>query len=418
MLTTISSCKDQKEHHSSIMSGAFGKHETKAANGYDLDQIRESGEIIVATISGPESFYEHHGLRLGLQYALVERFAQEEGVSVRVELAKDTTELARKLSDEEVDVIAYPLSKDYVEDCGFAPAGYRAKKNAGSETVWAVRKEAAELAKALDAWYDEGLIASVRDEEASRLKHSNEVKRRPKAVFLSRERGVISIYDDLFKNASAVTGWDWKLIAAQCYQESAFDPNARSYVGAQGLMQLMPATAQSMGLKDGEVWQPEKNIDAAARYIVQLTKTFSDIRDPQERIMFVLASYNGGSMHVRDAMALARKYGKNSQRWDDVAPFILGLQHPQYYRDPVVKSGYMIGSETAGYVNNILERWRDYGGRVGVVHAPQMPQMPDAGNTNDDDGAQRSKQPARKKNRFSSDVKVMRPDDPNFNQME
>ena len=100
---------------------------------------------------------------------------------------------------------------------------------------------------------------------------------------------------------------------------------------------------------------------------------FSDIPNRSERINFVLASYNGGTGHVRDAMALARKNGRNPQRWADVDPFILRLSQPQYYRDPVVKFGYLRGSETSGYVRQIQSRWASYRGSAPAHHSSLAP---------------------------------------------
>lgn len=421
---TIASCRGKEEQRPSIMSGAFEKHQVATDDDYDIESIRRSGEMIIATISSPETYYEYRGIPMGLQYALAERFAASEGFALRVEIAKDTTALMQMLVDGEADLVVFPVDKSTIRRRGCVVAGFQSEKAA-----WAVRDNSPQLARALNDWYDESMIAAVKREESDRIKRSHTVTRRAKSVFLSRDRGVISVYDNLFKDASSTTGWDWKLIAAQCYQESAFDPNARSYVGAQGLMQIMPSTARELGLKPSEAFLPEKNIHAAARYIVQLSRSFDDIRDPQERIKFVLASYNGGARHVRDAMALARKYGHNPSVWDDVAPYILGLQQPRYYRDPVVKYGYMIGSETANYVHDILERWRDYGGRVAVTHAPQLPHDAETvggsgGNSTDGVGQNaagtgsnaKGERPHRK-NRFTTGIKVMRPDDPAFNQM-
>ncbi len=104
-------------------------------------------------------------------------------------------------------------------------------------------------------------------------------------------------------------------------------------------MQLMPRTATELGVPAEQVNDPQTNVAAAARLIRKLTGQLADVPDANERLKFVLASYNGGLGHVRDAMALARKYGRNPHRWDEVAPYILGLQTPQYYRDPVVKHG-------------------------------------------------------------------------------
>ncbi|MBO5880105.1 MAG: tail length tape measure protein, partial [Paraprevotella sp.] len=72
------------------------------------------------------------------------------------------------------------------------------------------------------------------------------------------------------------------------------------------------------------------------------------------------AAYNGGAGHVRDAMALARKNGKNPHSWQDVAPYILQLSKPEYYNDPDVQYGYLRGEETYNYVQSIIKRWETY----------------------------------------------------------
>lgn len=395
------SCRSKQEEKASSMSSVFEKREVKYDDQADLPQILRSGELIITTLSGPESYYDYHGMPMGFQYALAENFASSQGLSVRVEVCTDTLALLDMLCEGRADLIAYPLSLPTLSARHLKSAGYC---RAGS---WAVRADAPVLAEALDAWYHEGLEDEIQQAVIAQIKKSRQVSRHARSAYLSRDRGVISIYDNLFKDAQSVTGWDWRLVAAQCYQESAFDPNARSYVGAQGLMQLMPATAREMGLKPEEVFLPEKNVAAGARYIAFLTRSFSDIRDPDERIKFVLASYNGGSFHIRDAMALARKHGAAPHLWESVAPYVLALQQRTYYTDPVVKHGYMIGSETVNYVQSILQRWRDYGGRVAVTHAPILP--PDASVGNSGSGsAERRLSP---KNRFSSSRKILRPED-------
>ena len=127
-------------------------------------------------------------------------------------------------------------------------------------------------------------------------------------------------------------------------------------------MQIMPSTADMLGLQRSDIYDPERNVAAAAKYIAQLTKLFSDVQNPTERIKFVLASYNGGHFHIRDAMALARKNGQSPYRWNDVSGFVLRLSQPQYYNDPIVKNGYMRGSETVDYVDRIWSRWLEYRG--------------------------------------------------------
>lgn len=369
-------------------------------DNYDLSSIQESGELIVATMSGPESYFEYQGRPMGLQYALAEQFAVKEGLKLRVETASDTTELVRMLRDAEVDLIAFQLPVPYIEKNGLEKAG---AINDSLHTAWAVRKESSMLAESLDTWYSKGVAREVRKEETVRMQQRRLVRRRVRAPYISKKKGIISVYDDYFRLASKTTGWDWKLIAAQCYQESGFDPNAESWAGAKGLMQIMPSTAQHLGLPASAVFSPRENVAAAAKYIRELNHKFSDIRDRGERIKFVLASYNGGVGHVRDAMALAGKYGHNMQSWKNVRPFIIGLSQPKYYQDPVVKSGYMIGNETANYVDCVMDRWRAYGGRgQGGGYMP----------------AERDGRNVEKRNRFTKDTKIFRPDDPEFTQIE
>lgn len=392
------SCDSSKKNEQNGAFIAAGNVQEREED-YDLDAIQESGEFIVVTMSGPDTYFVYQGRPMGLQYALAEHFAIKEGLKLRVETAKDTTEMVRMLQDAEVDLIAFQLPVSFIVKNGLEKAG---AVNDSLHTAWAVRKESSLLAESLDIWYGKGIDGETRQEEAVRMQQRRQVRRRVRAPYISKAKGIISVYDDYFKLASKTTGWDWKLIAAQCYQESGFDPNAESWAGAKGLMQIMPSTARHLGLPATAILSPRENVAAAAKYIRELNHKFSDIRDREERIKFVLASYNGGTGHVRDAMALAGKYGHNMQSWKNVRPFIIGLSQPRYYQDPVVKSGYMIGNETANYVDGVIDRWRAYGGKIqGGGYIP----------------AERNGHYAEKKNRYTKDTRIFRPDDPEFIQM-
>ena len=121
-------------------------------------------------------------------------------------------------------------------------------------------------------------------------------------------------------------------------------------------MQIMPSTADHLGLSRASIYDPEQNVRAAAEYLCELSGYFRSVQNRAERQLFVLAAYNGGYFHVQDAMALARKNGRNPNRWKDVAYYILALEKP------VVKYGYMRGSETVGYVDGIRQRYAQYRG--------------------------------------------------------
>ena len=193
------------------------------------------------------------------------------------------------------------------------------------------------------------------------------VQRTVYAPVVSEVRGELSNYDHLFQRFAGDANADWRLLAALSYQESCFDPHARSWAGACGLMQLMPGTAAQLGVSSANIFDPVTNVAAGARLIRQLQSAFSDVPDPSERMNFVLASYNGGIGHVRDAMALTQKYGGNKYRWAEVSQMILKLSEPRFYQDPIVRNGYMRGTETYNYVLLVRQRYHRYSGIASPV---------------------------------------------------
>lgn len=326
---------------------------------FTLDDIVSNGEMIMLTINGPETYYNYHNHGMGLQYLLCEKFAQQIGVSLRVEECKDTAEMVRRLEKGEGDIIAVPLPRKTTKGnllfCGVTPDS--------TKTQWAVAGGNKSLADTLNRWFKPALIAQTRQEE-SFLLSTRSIQRHVYSPFLNRSKGVISKYDRYFQTYAVQARMDWRLMAAQCYQESCFDPQAKSWAGALGLMQIMPGTAAHLGLPMSMIHEPESNIAAAAKYMAELQDNFADIRDPGQRILFALASYNGGYHHIRDAMALTTKYGGNPQNWGHVKEYVLKLRMPAFYNDPVVKYGYMRGNETADYVEKIRTRWGEYCGVV------------------------------------------------------
>lgn len=339
---------------------------------FDLDDVVANGEMIALTLNGPESYYLYHGKPLGVQYMMCQKFADHINVMLRMEVCRDTLEMLRRLISGDADMIACRLPRKGLAISADS-LGMLEFTNVGDSTgYWVMRKENDEMVREVNKWYKPTMPAEVKKEETYLL-GAGSVKRRVFSPMLDRKGGIISRYDHLFMKHSRAIRWDWKLMAAQCYQESTFDPNAKSWAGACGLMQIMPGTADMLGLPRSKMFDPESNIEAAARFLGQLDRKFSDIGDRQERISFILAGYNGGPHHVRDAMALARRDGHNASRWREVAPYILKLADPKYYRDPIVKNGYMRGSETVDYVDKIRSRWASYRGvRTARVGASQV----------------------------------------------
>ena len=334
LLFLLVACTAKQEKDTSVLF-ATEEEETDTLQYYDLHEIQSSGTIIAGTLSGPDTYYEYHGNGMGLQYRLAEAFAQSIGVVLQMEISPDTTSLLQKLKQGEIDFIALEMP------------------------TWQTREDEPLLRGAITEWWKPDRVKQI---ESTANNVTVTVKRRMRPVMQDASHGIISAYDDLFRKYSSSAGWDWRLLAAMSYQESGFDPQAVSSMGAMGLMQLMPSTADAMGVPRDKRFDPEQNISASARYIRKVSQSFSDIKDAEERIKFTLAAYNGGVGHVQDAQTLTRKAGRNHQVWQEVAPYILRLSEPRYYRDPDVLNGYMRGSETEAYVRLIMNRWNQYRG--------------------------------------------------------
>ena len=152
-------------------------------------------------------------------------------------------------------------------------------------------------------------------------------------------------------------GFDWRLIAAQMYQESRFDPKAKSFAGAQGLLQVMPRTARFMGFK--EIKKPEDGIHAGVKYLDWVRNRFEPTLPFDERMWFTLAAYNAGHGHVEDARRLARQKGWDGDRWFDNAEKAMLLLSKEKYAAKA-RYGYVRGIEPVSYVRNIRQRYRAY----------------------------------------------------------
>lgn len=220
---------------------------------------------------------------------------------------------------------------------------------------WAVGKKSPLLAEAADKWHKENINSP--EFQASAKRYFEVAKHVPHCSILSLKEGKISLYDDLFRRYSRTISWDWRLLAALVYTESNFNPEVVSWAGAKGLMQLMPATSRAMGVPPGKERDPEESVKAGVKYIAGLKRMFGKIKDPEEQVKFILAAYNAGAGHVTDAMALAKKYGRNPYIWEHhVAHYILLKSNEEFYRDPVCRNGYFRGTETYDFVRDVMTR--------------------------------------------------------------
>ncbi|MEZ3532468.1 MAG: transglycosylase SLT domain-containing protein [Muribaculaceae bacterium] len=226
---------------------------------------------------------------------------------------------------------------------------------------WAVRNDCDSLAARLDRWEkrrdNSETLRAIYKKYFEISKNSAPYEDPALAFGLKiRKGGSISPYDNLFKRHSSVAGYDWRLLAAIGFNESRFDNNVESWAGARGIMQLMPSTAKAVGIKPESISNPDANILGAARLLKKLDAALAPkVPDPEERMRFVIASYNCGLGHIFDAIELASKHGLNPEVWlGNVSEAALMKSRPLYYNDPVVKNGYFRGRETTEFVERVM----------------------------------------------------------------
>lgn len=274
----------------------------------------------------------------------------------------DTEQLIGKVASGEID---YTIADENValnNQTYYSNIDIETPISFPQKIAWAVRKKAPLLNAELNNWIDNRIKSNKSALTYNKyFKNPRKTGNRAENNRLSYRGGDISPFDEMIKIYSIKIGWDWQLLASMVYQESHFIPTAQSWAGANGLMQLVPGTAKHYGL-DSISQTAEQSMIAGTSYILDLDKYWKyRISDKNERIKFILASYNVGLGHVIDARNIAAKHGKNPNLWfGNVEFMVLQKSNPMIYNDPVVKCGYCRGQETFMYVKEILKRYESY----------------------------------------------------------
>ena len=156
-------------------------------------------------------------------------------------------------------------------------------------------------------------------------------------------------YQQMFERASLATKFDWQLLAAVGYQESHWNPLARSPTGVRGLMMLTRNTAREMRVENR--LDPEQSITGGSRYLLKLKSRLPDRITEPDRTWLTLAAYNVGYGHMEDARILAQRHKQDPDLWVNVREQLPKLADKSTYL--TLKYGYARGDEAVRYVDNI-----------------------------------------------------------------
>lgn len=261
-----------------------------------------------------------------------------------------TEELIRRVADKEIEVtvadsIIAELNRRYYPNIKI---GIPIEKP--ESLGWAVKKKDKALLGAINTFFDK-IKADGTFDDIYRDYYTNVqiFDRFDLKKFHQRISTRLPKYETIIKKAAKQYGFDWRLIAAIIYQESHFNPRARSHRGVRGLMQITKPTAQEMGVTNR--LDPEQSVMGGVRYLRKLYQRYDEAQG-FDRTLITLASYNVGPRHIASAQRIAREKGLDPHRWSSLEQTLPLLCYEKYIK--ASKHGYCRGTEPVRYVNRIL----------------------------------------------------------------
>ena len=277
---------------------------------------------------------------------------QAEGYDINATFTSEysTEELLEKVANHEIDcTIAdsniYSLNLRYFTEILFAFT-----ISGREQLAWVLAPDSKELEADMYAWlnnfYQTGAMAQLKDHYYSYVMHFDYYNTK---MFYKRLESRLPKYKEMFKEAGTLYDIPWKLLAAVSYQESHWNPKAKSFTGVRGMMMLTLSTAKILGVKNR--LDPKQSIIGGTRHLNQMMKFVPDEVVGENRLKFALAAYNVGMGHIQDARELAVRLGLDENVWSDLKKVLPLLAQKRYYQ--TLKHGYARGSEPVKYVESI-----------------------------------------------------------------
>lgn len=264
-------------------------------------------------------------------------------------LELDSEELLIKVLEDEIDYTVIDsntlaVNRRYYPEISI---GFTIKPK--QSLAWLVSKDShdsllASLVEFFGEVHHDGTLLALNDKYYGHVEKFNYVDTR---MFIQAVEKKLPQYKNLFEKHGQEM--DWRLLAAISYQESHWEPHARSYTGVRGMMMLTLDTAKQMGIKNR--LNAEESIQGGAKYFKQMIERMPERIGYPDRLWFALASYNVGLGHLNDARNITKNQGGDPDRWVDVKARLPLLKQKKYYKNTTY--GYARGDEPVNYVENI-----------------------------------------------------------------
>jgi len=288
----------------------------------------------------------------GTSYVETIKSLQEDGFDINavVSLDDSTEELLQMVANHQIDCTIAD-SNIYSINLRYFPNIAMAFSISGREQLaWILPKDTPELAMDMYAWLNDynqkGKMTQLKDHYYGYILFFDYYNTK---MFYKRIKSRLPKYQKYFETIAKKYDIPWTLLASVAYQESHWNPRAKSFTGVRGLMMLTKKTAKMLGVKNR--LNPKQSIEGGARHLKGMMRLIPDEVEGENRLKFALAAYNIGFGHIKDARKLAKKLGLNQNVWSDMKIVLPLLSHKKYYRN--LKYGYARGEEPVKYVESI-----------------------------------------------------------------
>lgn len=279
---------------------------------------------------------------------------QEEGIDINATYTAEhsTEELIEKVASNDIDcTIAdsniYALNRRYFPNVALAFSISNRE-----QLAWVLTPNSKELEADMYSWLNaynqSGAMARLKDHYYSFVQFFDYYNTK---MLYKRIETRLPKYKKYFQEYGRKYNIPCSVLAAQSYQESHWNPKAKSFTGVRGLMMLTRSTAKQLGVKNR--LDPAQSIKGGARHLNQMRKYVHKDVVGEDRMKFALAAYNIGLGHIEDAQKIAQKMGLNKNVWTDLKKALPLLSQKRYYK--TLKHGYARGREPVKYVDSIYD---------------------------------------------------------------
>jgi len=350
---------DNQVLHASLNNSVHRKnpaHRNLPVYYADLADLRARQVLRVITTPDPHDYFLKQGKPVGFAHELIRKFARQKKLRVQMLVASSDEEMLEWLEQGKGDIISANLLLEKKRLHGFSQSIDYSRADCSRDgdfaKRWTVAARNTKLQASIDAFLGSQhrtAFYNVIHKKYFSAGRPGKITHFPDMQSLAK----LSPFDDIARTYADRYAFDWRLVVAQMYQESMFNPAAVSHVGAQGLMQIMPGTANELGFKD--VHTPVHAIHAGVLYMKKMRDRFEGNITIEERTWFALAAYNAGYSRIKRARKLAAEKGLNPNKW-------FGNVEQVMRRLPGCHCG-----ETIAYVHEIRNLYDTYVGMTSNV---------------------------------------------------